>query len=60
MKKSRFFICPCHNTYRVEAVGLSLFNYTFKNYDFCEYVKFWAIPYKIDIMSINVTIEVRI
>ena len=27
--KSRFFTCPCHRIYRVEAVGLPLSNYTF-------------------------------
>ena len=28
MKKSTFLTCPCHKTYRVEAVGLKNFNYT--------------------------------
>ena len=28
--KSRFLTCPCHKIYRVEAVDLSLFNYTLK------------------------------
>ena len=28
--KSRFLVCSCHKIYRVEAVGLSIFNYTSK------------------------------
>ena len=28
IEKSAFLICPCHEIYRVEAVGLSLSNYT--------------------------------
>ena len=28
--KSQLFTCPCHNTHRVEAVGLSLSNYIFR------------------------------
>ena len=28
-----------HKIYRVGAIGLESSNYTFKNYDFCEYVK---------------------
>ena len=42
MKKNRFLTCPCHKIYRVEAVGLSMSNYT-KKYDFYENVKFGAI-----------------
>ena len=51
--KSRFLTSPCHNIYRVEAVGLSLFNCTFKNYDFCKYVEFGAISWKFDILLIT-------
>ena len=31
--------CPCHEIYRVVAVGLKNTIYTLKNYYFCEYVK---------------------
>ena len=41
--KIRFFTCPCNEIYMVEAVGLSLSNYTFKIMIFCEYVKFGAV-----------------
>ena len=51
--KSTFLTCPCHEIYRVEAVGLQNSNYTFKNYDFCEYVKFGAISWNFDILSIT-------
>ena len=49
--KSTFPTCPCHRIYRVEAVGLKSSNYTFKNYDFCENVKFGAILWKMAIVS---------
>ena len=39
--------------YREEAVGLKGSNYTWKNYDFCEYVKFGAISLKIYILAIT-------
>ena len=39
--KSTFLTCPCYEIYRVEAVGLK--NYNYKNFEFCEYVKFGAI-----------------
>ena len=43
MKKYRILLtCPCHKNYRVEAVGLSLFQVILKKYDFREYVKFWV------------------
>ena len=45
--KSIFLTCPCHITYRVEAVGLKSSNYTFRKYDFSEYKKFEAISFKI-------------
>ena len=32
---------------REEEVGLKKSNYTLKNYDFCEYVKFGAISFKL-------------
>ena len=45
--KSRFFICPWHKIYKVEAViGLSLSNYTFKIKIFVV-VKFGAIREKL-------------
>ena len=37
--------------YREEAIGLKRYNYTY--YDFCEYVKFEAISWKFDILSIT-------
>ena len=53
--KRIFLTCPCHEIYRVEAVGLKNSNYNLylKNYDFCEDVKFGAISGKIDILSIT-------
>ena len=43
-KLNRVFLsCYRHEMYRVDAVGLSIVNYTFKKQDFCEYVKFGAI-----------------
>ena len=39
--------------YREEAVALKISNYTYKNYDFCEYVKFGAISLKVDILKIT-------
>ena len=44
---------PLLKNYRVEAVGLSIANYALKYYDFCEYVKFSAISWKFDILSIT-------
>ena len=35
--------------FRVEEVGLLISNYTYKNVDFCEYMKFVAISLKFDI-----------
>ena len=40
----------CHKIDRVEAVGLSIFIYTSRIYDFCEYVNLVAILWKIDIL----------
>ena len=51
------FVCPCHEIYRIEAVGLSISNNIFKNHDFCEYVKFWAISWKFDILSITASLK---
>ena len=45
MKKYIPCTCPCHEIYREEAVGVKSYNYTFKNYDFCEYMKFRAINF---------------
>ena len=39
-----------------EAVGLK---YTFKEYDFCEYVKFGAISLKFDILSIAASLKIE-
>ena len=50
--KRVFLTCPCHKIYRDEAVGLKSCKYTWKNYDFCENVKFGAISWKFDILSI--------
>ena len=51
--KSRFLTCPCYEIHREEAFGLKSSNYTFKNHDFCEYVKFGAISLKFNILSIT-------
>ena len=54
--KSIFPVCRGHKIYCfyiVEAVSPRNFNNTFKNYNFCEYVKFWAISWKLDILSIT-------
>ena len=40
---------PSHKIY-VEAVGLENFNYTLKNFNFCEYVKGKANSLKINIL----------
>ena len=39
---------------RVEANHLKTSNYTLKNYDICEYVKFGATSFKAIILSISV------
>ena len=49
-QKSRFHTYPCYKIYRVEAVGLCLFNYY--TYKFCKYFKFGAISWNIDILLI--------
>ena len=36
--------------YRKEAIGSKKFQLYFKNYDFCEYVKFVTISLKFDIL----------
>ena len=51
--KSTFLTCHCHKISRVEAVGLKKSNFTLKNYNFCEYVKFGVILWKIDMLSIT-------
>ena len=51
--KSTFLTCPCHEIYRVETVGQKKSNYTLKITIICEYVKFGAILWKIDILSIT-------
>ena len=50
--KSTFLTCPCHEICRVEAVGLNNSNYTWK-ITISEYVKFGAISWKCDILSIT-------
>ena len=39
--------------YRVGAVGPKKIQLYFKNYDFCDHVKFGAISLKFDILSIT-------
>ena len=51
--KSTFLTCPCHEIYRVKAFALKNYKLYLKNYDFCEYVKFGAISWKFDILSIT-------
>ena len=41
----------CNKIYRVEAVGLSFSKYSFKITIF-EYVKFWVISWKKNILSV--------
>ena len=43
----------CKSTYRIDAVGQKSSNYTLKNYDFCENVKFVAILWTFDILSLT-------
>ena len=43
MKKSIFLTHLYHKIYREEGVGIESSDYTFKDYDFCEHVKFRAI-----------------
>ena len=51
--KRVFLTCLCHKMFRVEAVGLKSSNYTWKIMIFGEHVKFGAISWKIDILSIT-------
>ena len=46
-------MCPGHEIYRDEAIGLKKLQIYLKNYDLCEYVEFGAISLKIDILSIT-------
>ena len=55
--KSTFLTCPCHKIYRVEAVGPKKFQLYFKNYHYCENVKFGAILWKFDILSITASLK---
>ena len=50
--ESRFFTCPCHKIYRVEALGLSLRNQLLK---ITIFVSMWNLGnfQKNDILSIN-------
>ena len=51
--KRAFLTCHCHKIYRDEAVGLKKMQIYLKNYDFCETVKFGAMSWKFDILSIT-------
>ena len=51
--KRVFLTCSCQKICRDKAVGLKSCKYTLKNYDSCEYVKFGAISWKFDILSIT-------
>ena len=51
--KRVFLTCPWHKIDRDEAVGQKSCEYTWKNYDICENVKFGAISWKFDILSIT-------
>ena len=50
--KRVFLPCYWYEIYRVEACGLKNSNYAWQNYDCCEYVKFGAISWKMDILPI--------
>ena len=41
------FHVPIHNSYRVGAAGLSIFNYTFKIKFFCDYLQFGPFHVKL-------------
>ena len=59
-KKSRFLTFSCHKIYREEADGQKFkFQLYFKNYDFCECVKFGANLWKIDILSITISLKFK-
>ena len=51
--KSTLLTCNCLKISGVEAVGLKKASSYFSNYNVCEYVKFGAISWKIDILSIT-------
>ena len=51
--KRVFLTCPCHEIYGDEAVDLTSCKYTWKIKIFCENVKFGAISWKFDILSIT-------
>ena len=45
---------------RLESPGLKSYDYTLKIYDYCEYVKFGAISWKFDILSITAQLKIQI
>ena len=49
----------CHRIYRVQAVGLSRSNHTLKITIFFENVKFGAISWKFDILSITASLKLE-
>ena len=57
--KRVFLTCPCHEIYRDEAVGLKKLQKYLKNYDICENVKFGAISWKFDILSITALLKLK-
>ena len=58
--KRVFLTCPCHKIYSEGAVGLKSCKLYFKNYDFCEYVKFVEISWKFEMFVNNCVIEGQI
>ena len=56
MKKSRFLTSPCHKIWSRSSLSKK-FQLYFKNYDFNEYVKFGAISWKLDILSITASVK---
>ena len=51
--KRVFLTCPCHKIYSDKAVGLKSCKHIWKNHNICENVKFGAISWKFDIVSIT-------
>ena len=57
--KRVFLTCPCHEIYRDEAVGLKSCRYTWKIMIFCKNMKFGAISWKFDILSITASLKLN-
>ena len=58
--KSIFLTCPWHGFYKEEAVCLkNVLILYFKNYEFCEYVKFGTISWTFDILSITALLKLE-